>query len=517
MTVNLNVSELLAAIEQYGREDNYPEMLISTNQLLKKDPYNGEYLLYKLKALEGLGQVTNDIKLLEHYVNMRSTDPTGFILLYQACLKAKDTAGALISLAYALSVSPNDEQCMSLLLDLLREVDPKYRRVKINVLTLNRIGHLSCEIEPLMRMVTGEGEQDCLYLFICRAQEPCNSYLFTLLKNISHIIVAPFWYDLYFSRPTLLDDFFFARFPYDINSILRGKNNADINSQGFKNLIHIYQSYPKCTEIPPSDVNKAWQILSTLGINKTDKLVCLHIRDSAYLSSVMTNHDFSYHDFRDARIESYQKAIEYLIAKGYKVVRIGANTNQCLEINNPNYFDFCTQRDEVHGDFLEVFMLDVCQFFIANFGGPYGVAAMLDTPTLVLNGAPIQQPYMKYGRFIPKRLFQGDEEVNLLDVCAGKPLSEDNQTPIHLSFNAPEFEQYGYRYVDNSEEEIYESVVEFEGKINNRVLDMTLTERQTAYYHALPDSFCHKNKCVISDSFLKQHEDVFQLAIKIVE
>jgi putative glycosyltransferase (TIGR04372 family) len=368
-----------------------------------------------------------------------------------------------------------------------------------------------------MRKVKGEQEQDCLYLFISNTAVSCNSYLLSLLKNISHIIVAPFWHQLYVSRPTLLDDFFFADFPYDLNSGLRGKSNTDINIQGFKSLVNIYQSYPKCTEIPPSDANKAWQILSELGINRTDKLVCLHVRDSAYLSSFSAVHDFSYHDFRDAKIETYKKAVEHLISQGFKVVRIGANTNQQLEINDPNYFDFCLQRDELHGDFLEVFILDVCQFFIANYGGPYGVAAMLDTPTLVVNGVPIQQPYMKYGRFIPKRLFQGDKEVNLLDVCSDKPLSEENNTPIYLSFNSAVFEKYGYRYIDNTDDEILQAVIEFEKSVENRILDMTLTKKQMAYFNALPDSFCHKNKCVITDSFLTEHENTFKLATNLVK
>ena len=517
MQTKLKVSELLEQVKEFDQAGSFLQLLDAVNILLLKDPNNSEYVLYKLKALDGLGKVNSDMKLLEHYVNIRSTDSTGFILLYQACLENKDTAGALIALAYALSVNPDDEQCMVLLLDLLNKVDPKYKRVKINILTVVRIGHLSSEIEPLMRKVKGQDEQDCLYLFVSNTPTSCNSYLLSLLKNISHIVVSPFWYQFYVSRPTLLDDFFFADFPYDVNGSLRGKSNTDINTQGFRNLVNIYENYPKCTEIPPSDENKAWQILSALGIKKLDKIVCFHVRDSAYLSSVNSSLNFSYHDFRDAKIESYKKAVEHLISQGYKVVRIGVNSNQKLEINDPNYFDFCLQRDKVHGDLIEVFILNVCQFFIANFGGPYGMAAMLDTPTLVVNGVPIQQPYMKYGRFIPKRLYKGDSEVNLLDVCAGKPLSENNQTPIYLSFNSTEFEKYGYRYVDNTDDEIYQAVAEFEKLVENRILNMTLTEKQMAYFNALPDDFCHKNKCVITDSFLTAHEHTFKLATRLVE
>jgi len=516
MSVNLNVNSLLDYIRQYSEEKDYAAMLEHTNILLAKDPDNGEYLLYKLKALEGLGKATSDIKFLHHYIKSRSTDITGYLLLYRSSLERDDVVTAIFCLVFSLSIEPDNEQVISLLLDILQDINPEYKRVKINVMTTSRIGHLSCEIEPLFRSIQDQ-PQDCLYIFLRGGGNIANQYLFDLLENFANIIVDSFWMNLYLSRPLLLNEFFLAEFPYDNNLMLRGVLASNVSITGFKNLCSIYNNFPRFLKIPEQDITLGWQLLANKNLYKEDKLVCLHVRDSAYLSSVSTSHDFSYHDFRDAKISSYQKSIEHLLSQGYKVIRIGANTNQRLELESNNYFDFCLDRDEVHGEFLEVFMLDVCQFFIANFGGPYGVAAMLDTPTLVVNGAPIQQPYMKYGRFIPKRLFQGKEEINLLDVCADKPLSADNNTPIHLSFNSSEFENYNYHYLDNSEDEILQAVVEFEKLVENRVLDMSLTERQEAYYNALPDSFCHKNKCVITDCFLKQHEHIFQLTAKEAE
>ena len=81
--------------------------------------------------------------------------------------------------------------------------------------------------------------------------------------------------------------------------------------------------------------------------------------------------------------------------------------------------------------------------------------------------------------------------------------------PIYLSFNHKEFSAHNYRYVDNSSDDIYQAVVEFSGLVNERILDEELTELQQSYYDALPDDFCHKNKCVISNSFLKQYPELF--------
>ncbi|WP_303685717.1 carbamoyltransferase N-terminal domain-containing protein, partial [Nonlabens dokdonensis] len=147
---------------------------------------------------------------------------------------------------------------------------------------------------------------------------------------------------------------------------------------------------------------KFWNLLSELGIEKTDKIVCLHLRDSDYLTNKYPRHDFSYHDYRDTKIESYCLAIRYLIEQGYKVVRIGAKSNQSLSSKNlTNYFDFCIERNEQYGDFIDVFLLSVCDFFIATNSGPSSVAAIFDTPTLTVNSVPISPGFGQNSRFIP--------------------------------------------------------------------------------------------------------------------
>lgn len=504
-----SIQHLVENVRVHQEMGKYDTLLPTINLLLKKDPNNSEYLLWKLKALDALQGEILDLNLLQHYVNMRSSDVTGYLLLYKAYMSKNMIADALISLAFALSIDPEDEECLQLIFNLLQEVDTRYKSVKINIMTTDRIGHLSCEIEPLLR--EQQNNDDCLYIFLSRSDEACNTYLYDLLKNHAHVVEDRFWFDFYGTRPLLLNEFFYAKYPYDLNSSSRGVPVEKISREGFKNLIRIYQESSRLIDLPIDDIALGYKLLADYGITQNDKIVCLHVRDSAYLLEFGKGIDFSYHDFRDADINTYQPAIEYLIQQGYKVVRIGAITNQNLALNSPGFIDLSVNRSEQYGDFLEIFLLSVCDFFLANFSGPYGVAAMFDTPTLIVNGTPMQHPYCKYGRFIPKRLFQNGSEVNLIEVCNGKLLSEESNKEIYLSFHQKEFSQFGYEYIENSPDDIKNAVIEFVNCLDNRILDMNFTENQQAYYDSLPDDFCHKNICVISDSFLTEHKTSFLL------
>lgn len=511
MQIKLKISQLLEQMKVSEQTGDFIQLLKVSNFLLAKDPNNSEYLLYKLKALDGLGNTTLDLKLVQHYVNMRSSDITGFLLLYKAYMAVNNIAEAIISLVFALSIDESDEECQKLLLNLLSDVDPKYKTVKINIMTTGRIGHLACEIEPLLRL-NQNNEEDCLYLFISNTSTIANTYLYDLLKSYSNIIENQFWFNFYKTRPMLLEQSFFAEYPYDVNNTIRGINPVEVSSQGSKNLINIYQSCPSVVTIPLQDVDFGWHLLSELGIKKTDKIVCLHLRDNDYLASKHPKHDFSYHDYRDTKIESYSLAVRYLINHGYKVIRIGAKSNQCLSSKNfTNYFDFCMDRNEKYGEFLDVFLLSICDFFIATTSGPLSVAAIFDTPTITVNSAPYFPGFGRNSRFIPKRLLQNGEEVNMLDVCAGKTLSPSDLKPLISTFNSGGLSENGFEYVNNTEDDIHDAVKEFSLQIKNRELKDDLTQLQKQYVEFLPENYVFKScQSVVSDSFLKKYPEIFK-------
>ncbi|WP_077339307.1 TIGR04372 family glycosyltransferase [Pseudocolwellia agarivorans] len=509
-----SIQQLVEHVRIHQEMGKYDTLLPVINTLLKKDPNNSEYLLWKLQVLDAQQEEILDFNLLHHYVNMRSSDVTGYLLLYKAYMSKNMVADALIALAYALSVEPDDEECQYLFNKTLADINPKYTRLKLNILTTNRIGHLAIEIEPWLRDQENKVSDDnCLYLFISSGKPPANTALYNLLKNYVHIIESSIWFNFYITRAQLLDEQFFIQFSYDIHSILRGNTNEEIAANGSQALIRIYNENPSVLQLAPDDITQGWSLLSQYGLSKSDKIVCLHVRDSDYLNKLSSDTDFSYHNYRDVNIAHYQKAVESLIDKGYKVVRIGNGSNQKLNILSENYLDFCLDRDKEHGDFFELLLISQCSFYIGALSGPISVVALFDTPTLCVNSVPFNPPYLRSCRFIPKHLFHNNEKVNVIDVYEGKVLSEQDDTPLLFCSDGNKLSKYGYHYVENTAEEILLAVNEFEkqivdGEFLNEVTP--LQKKYTERIQNLPTDFIFKDSSsLVCDSFLSQYPELF--------
>lgn len=510
MTSRMTVQQLVDEFNHADEESDTIKMLSMAQRLLERDPENGDYLLLALHTQEKLGRATEDLNLIQRFVLANSTNVAGFTLLHRAYMERGQPLEALLSLTYALSIEPDNTHCQTLQSALVSQIDPKYTHVRLNVMTTGRVGHMCMEVEPWAR-AKSEQEEGCLYLFISTPSiGPANSYLYKLLGQVSVIVESEFFYRLYVSRPLLLADDAFAEFPYDLKLGGRGVSNKEIAETGYKNLLRIYNNYPARLAITEDAEQTAKDYLHQFGIRAGDRLVCLHVRDSAYMQRQFSDVDFSYHDYRDADISTYRVCIEDLIQKGYKVVRIGTDTNQELDFFSPNYLDLCVNRDPDCGDLVEVFLLSVSAFFLCTYSGPYGIAGVFDTPILAVNAAPVTPPYPKHCHYIPKLLYQGDELISVTDICNGLKLGGENTSPIQLCFSGKELADYGYRYENNSAEDIRRAVAEFEKRVSGDCFDDQLTGRQKSFLDAVRREFyTGDSKNVICDSFIRDHPQAF--------
>ena len=506
MTVQQLIDEFNRAVE----ESDAMKMLSMSQRLLERDPDNGDYLLLALHTLEKLGRATEDLNLIQRFVLANSPNVVGFTLLHRAYMERGQMLEALLALTYALSIEPDNKDSQTLRSALLSQIDPKYTHVRLNVMTTGRVGHLCMEVEPWAR-ARSEQEEGCLYLFISSPSiDPANSYLYKLLGQVALIVESEFFYRLYVSRPLLLADSAFAEFPYDLKLTGRGVSNKEIAETGYKNLVRIYNNYPPRLAVTQEAVQIATDYLHQFGFRAGDRLVCLHVRDGAYMQRQFSDVDFSYHDYRDADISTYRDCVEDLIKKGYKVVRIGADTNQALDFFSPHYIDLCINRDPDCGDLVEVFLLSVSAFFLCTYSGPFGIAALFDTPILAVNAAPLSPPYPKHCHYIPKLLYQGDELISVTDICNGRKLRDEDTLPIKLCFSGKELADYGYRYENNSSEDIRRAVAEFEQRVNGDGFDDRLPNRQKSFVGAvMGDFYTGDSKNVICDSFIRDHPEAF--------
>ena len=95
------------------------------------------------------------------------------------------------------------------------------------------------------------------------------------------------------------------------------------------------------------DIEYGNSFLKDLGLSKDDKYVCLLCRDEAYTQDVFKNsYNLEYETkgdlsvFRNANIENFRLASEYLTELGYYVIRMGHKNSKPFLTDNKKIIDY---------------------------------------------------------------------------------------------------------------------------------------------------------------------------------
>ena len=107
--------------------------------------------------------------------------------------------------------------------------------------------------------------------------------------------------------------------------------------------------------------------------------------------------------WRDSKINEFIPTIEYLLGKGYSVIRINSYSEP-LQYASPFYLDFSGNRDLTAND--QILVARKASILVGGDTGIVGVCQMLShLPTLLVNGAD-WRPHVPWGNVIlaPKHL-----------------------------------------------------------------------------------------------------------------
>lgn len=213
----------------------------------------------------------------------------------------------------------------------------------------------------------------------------------------------------------------------------------------------------------PGEHHKGRELMIKLGIAPHSEFVCLLVRDSKYLQVHMPDSDWQYHNYRDSDINNYKKAIEFLVEKGYYVVRMGKYVHTKLDINHPKVIDYANH--ELRSDFMDIYLSAHCTFFMSTGTGIESIAQIFRRPLLITNYALCDlKSYLNYEILIPKKV---------MDLNHSRFLTFRELYAEFMSFkNIPTFkgldrksmfeawQKKGWRIIENTPEEIVEAVEE---------------------------------------------------------
>jgi putative glycosyltransferase (TIGR04372 family) len=150
--------------------------------------------------------------------------------------------------------------------------------------------------------------------------------------------------------------------------------------------------FPPSLTFDDNELTLGEKFLENIGISDPNKIVCINVRDSSFLS--MSNpigwsksRDWSYHDYRDSEISTYVAAAETLAEMGYTVFRMGAIVKEPLISKHPRVIDYATNG--IRTDFLDIFLGAHCTFCISTGSGWDSIPQIFRRPSLYVNRVPL--------------------------------------------------------------------------------------------------------------------------------
>lgn len=195
-----------------------------------------------------------------------------------------------------------------------------------------------------------------------------------------------------------------------------------------------------------------------IGIPHGAGFVCFHTRDSAYLNSIHPGNDFSYHDYRDAKIADFIPAAEELTRRGYFAVRMGAVVREKLDTANPRIIDYAVRY---RTDFLDLYLGGKCSFFILVPSGIAEIPRIFRRPIVWTNWVFLLPPVGLWnpGDLVILKKFRLRGENRFLT------FREALKVGITSSWGTADFAKAGIELVENTPEEIKDAAVEMEERL----------------------------------------------------
>ena len=197
-----------------------------------------------------------------------------------------------------------------------------------------------------------------------------------------------------------------------------------------------------------------WNYLESCGIREQDSYICLIVRDSGYKKFLDNSRDWTYHSYRNSKLESYKNAALELAKQGYWVFRMGKAVEDVFNVEHPKVIDYAQSNER--SDFLDIWLMAKCYFCITTGTGLDHISGFFKRPSVFVNLLPLNHaPLYKHSIVVPKKLFW-ESNGKLLTV-------EEYMENGHIS--TKDYERAGIVIVDLESEEIFDAVKEMENSL----------------------------------------------------
>ena len=312
--------------------------------------------------------------------------------------------------------------------------------LRFGYFTSNRIGHFAFDVESYLTEKRIDQDKKSSIDFFFFSGQPANTYFVDMCRRA--LVVHSAIKLLYWANEIL---------PFGSNHrVFPARATSD--SRDLKGL---FGKVSPQLRFSSQERQAGEEYLQKIGMAYGDRYICLVARDHTYLSQTYEDHDWSYHDFRDTKIESYEAAVVALAERGYWVLRMGKVVHRRLSVDHPRVVDYATSTHR--SDFLDIWLMAHCYFTISTGLGLDSIADIFRRPMVFVNYLPVLD-LEAWGRFItvPKPLSW---------VSNHKPLTLQEQLK-HTSLNGHYYKENGIQVDELNPSEITEPVLEMEARLS---------------------------------------------------
>jgi putative glycosyltransferase (TIGR04372 family) len=362
-----------------------------------------------------------------------------------------------------------------------------FRRIRIARVRADRIGHLAYNTDIFLRQLAANRQAGKRMLLLGVAGEIANQQLLNMYRRMfpiiqnktAHAILGwlPVKDSQVFQDLELLDD---THYPY----------------------YKFGGAEPKLRFTPHEEV-KGGELLNQMGISDHSWFVCLHSRDSAYLSDTFPENDWSYHDYRDSDIKNYLEAARYIARSGGFAVRMGYLVSGPLpELHEPRIIDYSSHYRSEFGD---VYLPAKCKFFLGDTAGIFMVATIFGVPVAHANFPFIEMltAYREGDLFIPKKIWSIESKRFL---TFGEILEKGIGGYLHSS----DYSKSGLEVVENSPQAVLYLCCEMNGRLDGTYEYSEEDEELQERFHSLikPHHCCYGTPIRIGADFLRENRQL---------
>jgi putative glycosyltransferase (TIGR04372 family) len=363
----------------------------------------------------------------------------------------------------------------------------------------SRIGHLSANTELyLCERDAGINlpNKPTIDIFYVRHQPICNKYLVNKWKHVINI-----WPRWIIHPLNILNKII----PFGEIHMIGDNLKFD---RDVCNLLDRYQSHIKFTL---EEELKGEEILKEMGVPQNSKIVCILVRDCAYLNEQIPNTSWDYHNYRDSNIENYLLAAEYLVEQDFFVLRMGRLVNKPFVSNKAAIIDYANSKWA--SDFMDIYLGAKCTFCISTGAGWDAVPAWLfRKPTIFTNLVPLGYLPTFSDKFIltTKRHFS-------LKLKRELTISEIFGFGLNNCLQTNSYDDKEVILVENTAEELKDTVIEMIEYLylqkQQNISEELISKRFWDLYSDLNDAFSSNNvlhgklKSRFSISYLKNNQN----------